>query len=401
MVVRSPDWRPDPGQQVEAVIVEDEASEEERGYTTGAHSDPINAKMINYFPPYAREDSSAWAYFDTIGSRAYVDPDLTRIHGTYLLPKGYTFAIVPRNTRLDDTKEASTAFATDKDEESTRTAAIANQPTRNRDNNTTPSSARTIVTENGPARNQSNETIAAIGLTAGNDTDASRTVSGPAPTSHENTAAHIVRSDISASYNTAKAIASLIQAFAAIYTLLLHRSDVIERWGFASFHLTVVPYLVMTIVNFVSNILVADYACLYMVESELMREARSKGGVFVGAVAAVNEFEGQLSQVSSDEEIFVWGGFTHRHIKRVAALLIGNFGDFTIDMRRRKRRVLNIHLTCLGTTEFSDDAFDRTADPDEQDRAMSSDAVQRSPRSGSDSPEVASRQAAAPTSMDQ
>ncbi|OCK75488.1 hypothetical protein K432DRAFT_408980 [Lepidopterella palustris CBS 459.81] len=109
MVVRSLDWSPDPGQQLGATIVEDEASEEECGSTTEAHNGSIDAKMINYFPPYAREDSSAWAYFDTIGSRAYAHPDLTRIHGTYFLSKGYTFAIVPRNTRLNDMKEASGA----------------------------------------------------------------------------------------------------------------------------------------------------------------------------------------------------------------------------------------------------------------------------------------------------
>jgi hypothetical protein len=397
MVVRSPDWRPDPGQQLEATIIEDEVSEEERGYTMETHSDPIDAKMINYFPPYAREDSSAWAYFDTIGSRAYVHPDLTRIHGTYFLSKGYTFAIVPRNTRLNDTKEASTASATGKDKESTQIAGVVNQPTRNRDNDA--ASARTIVAANGPARNESNDTMAAIGPTAGNDTSSGRTINGPAPTTtNEKTTAHTAKCDISASYNAVKAIASLIQMLAAINTLLLHRSDVIERWGYASFHLTVIPYLVMTVVNFVSNVLVADYACLYMVESELMREARNKGSVFIGTVAAVEEFQGQLPQVSSESEVFVWGGFTQRHIRSVVALLTGNYSDVTIDMRRRKRRVSNIHLTCLDTTESSDDAFNHTVDPDEQDRTMSNDAVQRSPGSGSDGREVASHQAAAPAS---
>ena len=78
-VVRNPEWRPEPGDVFTAALVEKSQPDGENSVT----ADIIDAKLINYFPTYAQEDSSAWAYFDTIGSRAYVDPDLTRIHGTY------------------------------------------------------------------------------------------------------------------------------------------------------------------------------------------------------------------------------------------------------------------------------------------------------------------------------
>lgn len=60
MVVRSPEWRPEPGQEVEAVIVKDITPEPTSLITDESQrSDDTEAKMINYLPSYAREDSSA------------------------------------------------------------------------------------------------------------------------------------------------------------------------------------------------------------------------------------------------------------------------------------------------------------------------------------------------------
>ncbi|EUC40753.1 hypothetical protein COCMIDRAFT_107939, partial [Bipolaris oryzae ATCC 44560] len=240
MVVRNPEWRPSPGDTLAAVLEQRSQSDEESNVT----SDIIDAKMVNYFPTYAREDSSAWAYFDTIGSRAYVDPDLIRIHGTYFLSEGYSFAIVPRNACLSEIDRID---------------------------------SRPLEPQNGSTPD--------------------------------------VNSDISSSYSVAKAIASLIQILGALSIILLRKPDTIERWGYASFQLTVVPYLVMTVVNFTSNALTADYACLYMVESAVMREARNRGSRFKGTVAALEEYTGPLSPDVSTKDISVWTGLTQKHIR--------------------------------------------------------------------------------------
>ncbi|KAH7061930.1 hypothetical protein BKA63DRAFT_366591, partial [Paraphoma chrysanthemicola] len=246
MVVRNPEWRPKPGDTLAAVIEEKSQSDEENNVT----ADVIDAKMVNYFPTYAREDSSAWAYFDTIGSRAYVDPDLTRIHGTYYLSKGYAFAIVPRNACF---------------------SGNVSIPTQGK----------------------------------GSTPDAN--------------------SDISSSYSVAKAIASLIQILDALSILILRKRYTLERWGYASFQLTVVPYLVMTLVNFTSNALTADYACLYMVESEFMREARNSGSRFEGTVAALEEYVGPLSPDVSAKDIASWTGLKQKHVRRIASILSGSW----------------------------------------------------------------------------
>lgn len=64
------------------------------------YSLPIKANMITYLPSYAREHSSTWIHFDSVWARSRVNLRLTRVHGTYDLPEGYEFAIVPRNTFL-------------------------------------------------------------------------------------------------------------------------------------------------------------------------------------------------------------------------------------------------------------------------------------------------------------
>ncbi|KAF2877749.1 hypothetical protein BDV95DRAFT_588785 [Massariosphaeria phaeospora] len=267
MVVRSPEWRPEPGDTIAEVLVEKSQSDEESSVT----AEIIDAKMINYFPTHAREDSSAWAYFDTIGSRAYVDPDLTRIHGTYSLSKGYAFAIVPRNACLLEInrvrsiplgshgENASPAtVGTSRPFEAEVSVDRAYSTTRNLDLDraTLQSTATACITP-------TNQSVNSI-TTSGHGSEHTVT-----PTARNGSKAS-ANSDISSSYSVAKAIASLIQVLGALSILLLRRSGSLERWGYASFHLTVIPYLVMTVVNFTSNALTADYPCLYMVESELM-----------------------------------------------------------------------------------------------------------------------------------
>lgn len=198
------------------------------------YSLPIKANMITYLPSYAREHSSTWIHFDSAWARSRVNLRLTRVHGTYDLPEGYEFAIVPRNTFL----------------------------------------------------------ISQV---------ASNTQGDPRLTS-----------EISAGYSVLKAVASLIQVVAAFTTLLSHRPDLIRRWGYASYHLTVIPYLAMTLVNLISNMVAPDYPCLYMIRSETMVEAEKAGGRFEGEIAQM------ISLLPRDEtqvEDPAWSGLTNKGIQ--------------------------------------------------------------------------------------
>ena len=73
-------------------------------------------------------------------------------------------------------------------------------------------------------------------------------------------------------------------------TLYQTQGDQIERYGYAAFGLTVIPYLVMSVVNLLSTILTPEYSTLYMVESLVMEEARRRDGAyFTGAVGRLDE----------------------------------------------------------------------------------------------------------------
>ncbi|KAK5110772.1 hypothetical protein LTR85_000734 [Meristemomyces frigidus] len=99
MVVRSSDWTPKEGDAVKATVVkykQQDMPDNEEG-DDDVTAEGTMANLVTYLPGCAREDTSSWAFFDTIGSRAFVDKNLTRIHGSFWLPQGYTFAIVPRD----------------------------------------------------------------------------------------------------------------------------------------------------------------------------------------------------------------------------------------------------------------------------------------------------------------
>lgn len=123
-------------------------------------------------------------------------------------------------------------------------------------------------------------------------------------------------SHISASKDALKTAASVVQVVSAGIALISHRPDLLSRWGYASYHLTVIPYLIMTLVNLFSNLLVADYPCLYMVWTDTMGEAEQAGGKFEGVVGRTIPLHD--TGVDLVEEL-PYSGVTDEAIVKVAA----------------------------------------------------------------------------------
>ncbi|KAF9692073.1 hypothetical protein EKO04_010007 [Ascochyta lentis] len=331
MVVRDPGWRPDLGAKLEAVLEEHTPPEQELDNNLEENCTPNHAKMINYFPSYAREDSSVWAYFDTIGSRAYVDLDLTRIHGSYHLAKGYTFAIVPRNAKLDHARMKT--FGLKRQEPAQYASQLPLVTATQSDTNISSTFEGITTVEDQVSPHSRHSTGSDEDSASGNE---KRTVGSVT----NNIAAIPMKSDISSTYSVVKALASLIQLLAGLETLVLYREDVIGRWGYAAFHLTVIPYMLMTMVNFISNLLVADYACLYMVESETMWEAEARGSKFTGVVASLQGYHIQNHAHFSAKEVAGWNGFTQRHMANIATFLRGDLMEIDLSIRRTSHQDL-------------------------------------------------------------
>ena len=92
---------------------------------------------------------------------------------------------------------------------------------------------------------------------------------------------------ICSSYNFPKAIIALVQSIYGSVTLYHARGDQILRYGYVSFGLTVIPYIIMSIVNLCSSLLLPDYPTIYIVRSPEMDEAIAQGGQIDGTIGRV------------------------------------------------------------------------------------------------------------------
>jgi len=92
------------------------------------------------------------------------------------------------------------------------------------------------------------------------------------------------------SYNVVQILASLAQLCFAIGTIYRARGGQLDRYGYAAFGLTVIPYVWMSLVNILANLIRPQYSSVYLVKSVLMDEARQvEGTVFDITVRRLDE----------------------------------------------------------------------------------------------------------------
>lgn len=94
---------------------------------------------------------------------------------------------------------------------------------------------------------------------------------------------------ISCSYSMPKAVIAVVQTLYAAITLYNTKGNQIQVYGYAAFGLTVTPYIIMSIVNFVAQVATPDYPALFLVRSDVMNEAERRGGIFDGVVGRLAE----------------------------------------------------------------------------------------------------------------
>jgi hypothetical protein len=92
---------------------------------------------------------------------------------------------------------------------------------------------------------------------------------------------------IGPSYGISQGLIAILRTISTFITLYFSRGDQLQHYGYATFSLTVIPYLLMSIVNLLSTILTLDYNEVYLIYSEIMREAVGQGGTFDGVVGCI------------------------------------------------------------------------------------------------------------------
>ena len=105
---------------------------------------------------------------------------------------------------------------------------------------------------------------------------------------------------ISCSHSIAKAIVAIVQVIYASITVYRARGDQIDRFGYAAFGFTVLPYIVMSLMNLLGGLLLPDYPTLHIVRSLESDEATLLGGTIDGTV-------GRLVQCKDDYLYFLHG----------------------------------------------------------------------------------------------
>ena len=233
-----------------------EFSHQFRLYSQAADRQTVAAFKI-YHPTWLKENQRWWIFFDTVWGRTTVNTLLFDIHGTYRLPRGYSFAILPRNTIV------------------------------------VPRISNSI---------DHGEIAAVI----------------PSLTTAASPPLRIKRnSDIASSGSVLKILASIFQLLFAYYTVYRHHGGQVQRWGYVSFFFTPLPYAIMSFCNGISNLLTPDYATLYMVHSETMDEAIEAGGAFEGVVGRIIPLVGPVNDNGYGSGFATtWKGISPTSIKR-------------------------------------------------------------------------------------
>jgi hypothetical protein len=92
---------------------------------------------------------------------------------------------------------------------------------------------------------------------------------------------------LSSSYNLPKALFALLQAVWGVLTLYRARGNQIDMYGYAAFGLSVTPYVMMSMMNIIANIVSPEYPTMYLVHTPDMDLAEEDGGRFHGVIATV------------------------------------------------------------------------------------------------------------------
>lgn len=110
----------------------------------------------------------------------------------------------------------------------------------------------------------------------------------------------------STSWGASKTFISISQTISGAATLYNARGNQIDIYGYAAFGLTVILYILMSLLNLLAQIFTREYEHLYLVRSEEMDEAELRDGIFeecVGYLTTVptvdngdeNSFDGNKS----------------------------------------------------------------------------------------------------------
>ncbi|KAH8725619.1 hypothetical protein GQ44DRAFT_826426 [Phaeosphaeriaceae sp. PMI808] len=97
-----------------------------------------------------------------------------------------------------------------------------------------------------------------------------------------------------------KTCLALLQTGYAMFSVYRARGDQIDLYGYAAPGLSVIQYIIMSVLNLIAQAVSDDYPMFYMVSSAEMDEAIRRGGIFQGAVARLEPWDGGIDELEKE-----------------------------------------------------------------------------------------------------
>ncbi|TGO45278.1 hypothetical protein BOTNAR_0682g00040 [Botryotinia narcissicola] len=108
---------------------------------------------------------------------------------------------------------------------------------------------------------------------------------------------------ISSQFSTLQVLWSIAQTCIGSYTLYQSRGSLLEIYGYAAFGLTVIPYVIASIINLLASLVSRQYDNVFLVHSSIMDEAINRGAVVDGVVGSIDRVEDEGENLTSEDEL--------------------------------------------------------------------------------------------------
>ncbi|KAI4262619.1 MAG: hypothetical protein L6R42_002202 [Xanthoria sp. 1 TBL-2021] len=92
---------------------------------------------------------------------------------------------------------------------------------------------------------------------------------------------------LASTHDVPRILFSIIQTVIGGYSLYKARGTQIERYGYAAYGLTVLPYMMVSVINLIGSLLSSEYETVYLVHSAIMDEMKDRGGLCDGVVGTL------------------------------------------------------------------------------------------------------------------
>lgn len=112
---------------------------------------------------------------------------------------------------------------------------------------------------------------------------------------------------ISSQFSALQVLWSIAQTCIGSYTLYQSKGSQLDIYGYAAFGLTVIPYVIASIINLLASLVSRQYDNVFLVHSSIMDEAINRGAVVDGVVGSIDRVEGEGGNSTSDDELGKFG----------------------------------------------------------------------------------------------